>query len=238
MQAAQLTNVTKTYGPVVALDDLTLDIRPGELLALLGANGAGKTTAVRLILGLSKPTRGTVRVFGRDPRDAANRVRTGAMLQVAKVPETLKVREHIDLFSAYYPNPLPREEVIAAAGLTGLEDRKFGDLSGGQRQRVLFALAICGNPDLLILDEPSVGLDVEARRALWRQIRLFIARGRSVLLTTHYLDEADALANRIVVIDRGAIVAEGTPAEIKRLAGAAETLEEAYLAITHREAIA
>ena len=235
MNTATLTNVSKSYGPIAALRNLDLEIRAGELLALLGANGAGKTTAVRLLLGLAAPTSGTVRVFGGDPRDAVHRMRTGAMLQVGKVPETLKVREHVALFSSYYPRPMATDEVIAAAGLTGLEDRKFGDLSGGQKQRVLFALAICGDPELLILDEPTVGLDVEARRAMWRQIRQFVARGRSVLLTTHYLDEADALANRIVVIDEGSIIAEGTPAEIKALAGSAESLEDAFLTITRRE---
>ncbi|HEX8151589.1 MAG TPA: ABC transporter ATP-binding protein [Thermoanaerobaculia bacterium] len=231
-QPASLAQVTKRYGSTVALDAIDFHIKPGELVALLGANGAGKTTAVRLLLGLASPTSGIARVFGQDPRDAVNRRRTGAMLQIGKVPDTLKVREHIDLFSSYYPDPMPRAEVIEAAGLSGLEARKYGDLSGGQKQRVLFALAICGNPELLILDEPTVGLDVEARRALWRQIRLFIARGRSILLTTHYLDEAEALANRIVVIDKGTVVAEGTPAEIKRRAGSAETLEDAFLALT------
>jgi ABC-2 type transport system ATP-binding protein len=212
---ATLANVTKRYGSIVALDDVSLDIHPGELTALLGPNGAGKTTAVRLLLGLAAPSAGIVRVFNADPRDAENRTRTGAMLQVGRVPETLRVREHVDLFSSYYPSPMPREQVIAAAGLTGIESRKFGELSGGQKQRVLFALAICGNPDLLILDEPTVGLDVEARRAMWTQIRAFVDHGKSVLLTTHYLDEADALANRVVVIDRGRIIAQGTPAEIK-----------------------
>jgi ABC-2 type transport system ATP-binding protein len=125
------------------------------------------------------------------------------------------VREHIDLFSSYYPNPMPLAEVLAAAGLEKLRDRKFGDLSGGQRQRTLFALAICGNPDLLFLDEPTVGLDVEARRALWEEIRRLVDRGKTVLLTTHYLEEADALADRIAVINQGEIIAEGTPAEIK-----------------------
>jgi ABC-2 type transport system ATP-binding protein len=222
----QFTRVMKNYGPVEALRGLDLDIRPGELVALLGANGAGKTTAVRTLLGLSKPTSGEVRVFGLDPRDAANRVRTGAMLQVARVPESLKVREHIHLFSSYYPNPMPMAEVIEAAGLQGLEKRKFGELSGGQQKRVLFALALCGNPELLVLDEPTVGLDVEARRALWKQIRAFIARGRSVLLTTHYLAEAEALASRVVVIHKGTVVKEGSPSQIK---GDAATLEDAFI---------
>jgi len=218
---ALLANVTKSYGDnVIALRDVSLDIHPGELNALLGPNGAGKTTAVKLLLGLAAPTSGIARVFNADPRDAANRARTGAMLQVARVPETLRVREHVKLFSTYYPDPLPFEQVVAAAGLSGIESKKFGDLSGGQKQRVLFALAICGNPDLLILDEPTVGLDVEARRGMWTQIRSFVAKGKSILLTTHYLEEADALADRVVVIDRGRIIAEGSPAEIKaRAAG-------------------
>ena len=223
---AQFRGVTKNYGSIEALRGLDLSIKPGELVSLLGANGAGKTTAVRLLLGLAKPTSGDVRVFGGDPRDTANRARTGAVLQIARVPETLRVREHIDLFSSYYPNPLPMPDVIEAAGLQGLERRKYGQLSGGQQKRVLFALAICGNPDLLILDEPTVGLDVEARRAIWKQIRAFVARGKSVLLTTHYLAEAEALANRVVVIHRGVVVAEGTPQEIK---GNAATLEDAFI---------
>jgi len=223
---AQLTSVTKRYDETIALNGIDLSIRPGELLSLLGANGAGKTSAVRILLGLAPPTSGEARVFGANPRDAASRTRVGAMLQVARVPETLRVREHIHLFSSYYPNPLPMSEVIESANLQGLERRKYGELSGGQQKRVLFALAICGNPDLLILDEPTVGLDVEARRALWKQIRLFIARGKSVLLTTHYLAEAEALANRVVVLHRGLVVAEGTPNEIK---GESATLEDAFI---------
>jgi ABC-2 type transport system ATP-binding protein len=215
LQPGQLINVKKAYPSAVALDGVSLTIHSGELVALLGANGAGKTTAVKMLLGLAQPSSGTVRVFGADPREAANRVRTGAMLQVGKVPETLRVREHIDLFRGYYPDPLPLDEVIDAAGLRGVENRIFGELSGGQKQRVLFALSICGNPDLLILDEPTVGLDVEARRGMWEQIRRFVRGGRSILLTTHYLEEADALADRVVVIDRGKIIAEGTSAEIK-----------------------
>ena len=223
---AQFTSVRKNYGMVEALRGLDLTIGPGELVALLGANGAGKTTAVRTLLGLAKPTSGEVRVFGGDPREARSRTRIGALLQSARVPETLRVREHIHLFSSYYPNPRPIDEVIEAAGLQGLEKRKFGELSGGQQKRVLFALALCGNPDLLVLDEPTSGLDVEARRSLWKQIRAFISGGRSVLLTTHYLAEAEALANRVVVIHKGVVMAEGTPEEIK---GDAATLEDAFI---------
>jgi ABC-2 type transport system ATP-binding protein len=215
---AMLAGVSKSYGSTVALRDVSLTIKPGELVALLGPNGAGKTTAVKLLLGLLPPSSGTARVFGADPREAANRMRTGAMLQIARVPETLRVREHIDLFSSYYRTPMSYRDVIDVAGLRGVEERKFGDLSGGQRQRLLFALAICGDPDLLILDEPTVGLDIEARRGLWVQIRALLGRGKSVLLTTHYLEEADALANRVIVIDRGTIIAEGTPEQIKQRA--------------------
>jgi len=214
---ASLVGVNKNYGAVRALRGVDFQVRAGEVVALLGPNGAGKTTAVKLLLGLMPPNAGRVRVFGADPTNPENRMRTGAMLQVGRVPETLRVREHIDLFSTYYQKPMATAEVLAAAGLEKLSDRKFGELSGGQRQRVLFALAICGDPDLLFLDEPTVGLDVEARRLLWDEIRQLVSRGKTVLLTTHYLQEADALADRIAVINKGEIIAEGAPAEIKAL---------------------
>jgi len=216
---ASLESVSKNYGEVRALRNVNFSVGAGQVVALLGPNGAGKTTAVKLLLGLLQPNSGRTRVLGGNPTNPENRMRTGAMLQVGRVPETLKVREHIDLFSSYYPKPMPLEQVLAAAGLEKLRDRKFGDLSGGQRQRTLFALAICGDPDLLFLDEPTVGLDVEARRALWEEIRRLVARGKTVLLTTHYLQEADALADRIAVINQGEIIAEGTPAEIKAQTG-------------------
>jgi len=212
---ASLRRASKNFGDVHALRQVDFAVRAGELVALLGPNGAGKTTAVRLFLGLAKPTVGEVSVFGGDPIHAEVRTRIGAMLQVARVPETLRVREHIDLFSSYYPKPLPLAETLAVAGLQEIKDRVFGELSGGQRQRVLFALALCGDPDILFLDEPTVGLDVESRRLLWEEIRRLIDRGKTVLLTTHYLEEADALADRVVVIHQGEIIAEGTPAEIK-----------------------
>jgi ABC-2 type transport system ATP-binding protein len=219
MPIATLDNITKRYGSTTALDNLSLALRPGEVVALLGPNGAGKSTAVRLMLGLASPTSGNVRIFGSDPRSNVTRTRVGAMLQVARVVEALKVREHIDLFCSYYPRPLPFAEIVRIAQLEGIEDRMFGKLSGGQKQRVLFALALCGDPDLIFLDEPTVGLDIEARRGLWQQIRILAARGKTVLLTTHYLEEADALAHRIVVINKGRIVSEGTPNEIKRMSG-------------------
>ena len=212
---AVLDNVTKKYGAITALDGLSLALRPGEIVALLGPNGAGKSTAVRLLLGLSAPTAGSARVFGGDPRDAATRIRIGAMLQVGSMPKTLKVKEHIDLFRSYYPQPLSVAEIVRIAQLEGLEDRLFQALSGGQKQRLLFGLAMCGDPEIVFLDEPTVGLDIEARRGLWEQIRSLAARGKTVLLTTHYLEEADALAHRIIVINKGKVVSEGTPREIK-----------------------
>jgi ABC-2 type transport system ATP-binding protein len=212
---ARLSGVTKRYGQVTALDNFSLTLNAGEVVALLGPNGAGKTTAVRLLLGLISPHAGSVRVLGRDPRDSDARTRIGAMLQVSRVPEMLRVREHIDLFRTYYPAPLSAAEVIRIAKLEGFENQMFGKLSGGQKQRALFGLALCGNPDLIFLDEPTVGMDIESRRALWDQVRALSAAGKTILLTTHYLEEADMLAHRVVVINKGKLVCEGTPAEIK-----------------------
>jgi ABC-2 type transport system ATP-binding protein len=215
---ASLTAVTKRYANgVIALDNLSLTLRRGEIVALLGPNGAGKSTAVKLLMGLSSPTSGTVAIFGSDPRHTSTRLRTGVMLQVGRAPEMLRVREHITIFRGYYPNPMPYADLIKAAGLQGLEERFFGQLSGGQKQRVLFALALAGDPDLIFLDEPTVGLDIEARRLMWAEIRSLAARGKTVLLTTHYLEEADALAHRIIVINKGKVVCEGTPAEVKSM---------------------
>jgi ABC-2 type transport system ATP-binding protein len=215
-QVAKLNNVTKRYSNgVVALDGLSLQLKRGEIIALLGPNGAGKSTAVKLLMGFSSPTSGSVSLFGADPRQTATRLRTGVMLQIGRAPEMLRVREHIAIFRGYYPKPMPYAEIVKAAGLEGIEDRMFGQLSGGQKQRVLFGIALAGDPDLIFLDEPTVGLDIEARRAMWATIRSLAARGKTVLLTTHYLEEADALAHRIVVINKGRVVCEGTPAEVK-----------------------
>lgn len=212
---ARLQSVTRRYGSTLALDNFSLTLHAGEVVALLGPNGAGKTTAIRLLLGLISPDQGSVRVLGRDPRDSDARTRIGAMLQVSRVPEMLRVREHIDLFRSYYPQPLTTSEVVRTARLDGIEDRMFGKLSGGQKQRALFALALCGNPDLIFLDEPTVGMDIESRRALWDQVRALSAAGKTILLTTHYLEEADTLASRVVVINKGKLVTEGAPAEIR-----------------------
>lgn len=214
-EIATLSNVDKSYGDIHALHNVNLPIHAGEVLALLGPNGAGKTTAISLLLGLIRPTKGEVKLFGGDPQSLASRSRVGVMLQLSGVPETLKVREHIALYSSYYPQPLILQETLESSGLVGLENRLYGKLSGGQKQRLHLALAICGNPDLLFLDEPTSGLDVASRRALWEQIRSFTGKGRTVVLTTHNLEEADALADRIVVINKGHIIAEGSPFDIK-----------------------
>ena len=215
---ATLEDVTHRYASTDALSQVTLALAPRQVTALLGPNGAGKTTIVRLLTGLARPTVGSATLFGGDPHSVAARRRLGVMLQVGRVPETLTVREHVLLFSSYYPAPLPLDVVLELAGLEALADRRFGQLSGGERQRVLFALAICGNPVLLFLDEPSSGMDVESRRRFWAGIRGLAGSGRSIVLTTHYLEEADALADRIVVLNKGRVIADGTPARIKQQA--------------------
>lgn len=218
---AELLGASKTYltgGTAVhAVTDVDLTVRAGELLAVLGPNGAGKTTALGMLTGLTTPTRGTARLFGRDPRDLVARQQMGVMLQSSGVPDTLRVRELLTAFRGYYRTPLPFASVVEAAGLHGLEDRLFGSLSGGQQRRVLFGIALCGNPRLVFVDEPTTGLDTEVRRVLWATLRDLAATGRGVVLTTHYLDEADALADRVVVLNQGRVVAEGTPTQIKSL---------------------
>ena len=212
---ARLREVTKHYGQRAALDRFSLTLRRGEVTALLGPNGAGKTTAVRLLLGLMRPDAGAVEVLGRDPRSSQARTAIGAMLQRANAPDSLSVREQIELFRSYYPRPLATAELLKRTGLAALEHRRFGALSGGQKQRMLFALAICGDPEVVFLDEPTVGLDIQTRRQVWSEVRALAAAGKAVLLTTHYLEEADALAHRIVLIERGRVVRAGTPHEIK-----------------------
>ncbi len=217
---ARLVGATKRYGKVLALDAVDLDIHAGEVLAVLGPNGAGKTTALALLMGLRSADGGHAELFGGDPRDARNRRQTGVMLQIGQMPDTLSVIEHIRAFSGYYPNPRPLDESLALAGLSDLGSRRYGALSGGQQRRVQFALAICGRPQLLFVDEPTTGLDVTARRDFWNVLRTMAGEGVGIVLTTHYLEEADALAQRIVLLHRGRILADDTPSGIKsRAAG-------------------
>jgi ABC-2 type transport system ATP-binding protein len=208
---ARLTHVAKSYGKTNALQDLDLEVYSGEVVVLLGRNGAGKTTTVRVLVGLTQPMKGSVSVFGDSPRSMASRRKMGVQLQISQMPGTLRVREYIKLFSSYYPNSKPFAEVIESARLGGLEGRLFKQLSGGEQQRLRFALAICGNPDLVILDEPTAGMDIESRLLVWDQIRGLRKEGKTVLFTTHQMEEANALADRIVVIQAGRVVAEGTP---------------------------
>jgi ABC-2 type transport system ATP-binding protein len=212
---AVLQKTIKRRGKTLALDGLDLAIRPGQCVALLGPNGAGKSTSVALLTGRLRPDAGEAWLFGGDPRDLSNRGRMGVMLQETGLPRTLTVREQVDLFRGYYRRPRSLDETLRMAGLEGLERRRCGALSGGQQRRVQFALAIAGRPDFLVLDEPTTGMDIDARRALWSAVRAEIARGAAVLLTTHHLDEAEALADRIVVIDHGRVIADGTPQAIK-----------------------
>jgi ABC-2 type transport system ATP-binding protein len=218
--AVELIDAHKAFGPIQALRGVDLAIQRGEVVAMLGPNGAGKTTAINLMLGLRKPTSGKASLFGLDPSDRRARSRCGVMLQESGVPSTLKVRELVELFGSYYPHPMAVDRAIAMAGLQEQAGQAAGKLSGGQRQRLYYALAVCGDPEVLFLDEPTVGMDVEARRAFLEGIREFAASGRTIVLTTHYLEEADQLAERIVVIDRGVVIADASPAEIKsRVAG-------------------
>ena len=200
-----------------AVQSVDLQVRAGELVAVLGPNGAGKTTALGMLAGLSAPTSGTARLFGRDPRGLGARQRMGVMLQSSGVPDTLRVHELLTAFRGYYPAPLPFAAVVDAAGLHGLEDKLFGTLSGGQQRRVLFGIAPCGDPELVFVDEPTTGLDAEVRRTLWQTLRTLTESGRGIVLTTHYLEEADTLADRIIVLHHGRVIAEGTPAQIKSL---------------------
>jgi ABC-2 type transport system ATP-binding protein len=219
---AELRQAVKRRGATLALNGLDLIVRPGQCIALLGPNGAGKSTSVALLTGRLRADEGDARLFAGDPRDVASRERMGVMLQEAGLPRTLTVREQIDLFRGYYRRPRPLDEIIRLAGLEGLERRRCGALSGGQQRRVQFALAIAGRPDFLVLDEPTTGMDIDARRGLWTAVRAEIARGAAVLLTTHHLDEAEALADRIVVIDHGQVIADGSPEAIKsRVSGVA-----------------
>jgi ABC-2 type transport system ATP-binding protein len=213
--AAELIDATKKYGEVEALSGVTIRIELGEVVAMLGPNGAGKTTSISLLLGLRKPTSGQALLFGLNPNDLHARSRVGVMLQESGVPAMLKVDEIVDLFRSYYPKPMPRERAIAMAGLQDKAGALVKELSGGQRQRLYFALAVCGDPEVLFLDEPTVGMDVEGRRAFIDRIAEFATLGRTIVLTTHYLEEADQLAKRVIVIDRGEVIADATPNEIK-----------------------
>ncbi|MFJ4778579.1 ABC transporter ATP-binding protein [Streptomyces sp. NPDC088762] len=213
-------NVTKSYGTVRAVDGLSLALHPGETVALLGPNGAGKSSTLDLLLGLRPADSGSVRLFGTTPREAVAAGRVGAMLQSGGLMEDVTVRELVALGCALHPRPHPVDEVLARAGVSDIAGRTVNKLSGGQEQRVRFALATCGHNDLIVLDEPTTGMDVTARQAFWATMREQAAQGRTVLFATHYLEEADAIADRVLVLNKGRLLADGTAAEIKARAGA------------------
>ncbi|MFB7331983.1 ABC transporter ATP-binding protein [Streptomyces adustus] len=212
--------VSKSYGDVRAVDGLSLKLHPGETVALLGPNGAGKSTTLDLLLGLKHADSGSVRVFGTSPREAIVAGHVGAMLQSGGLMDEVTVGELVRLACALHPKPYKANDVLARAGIAQIADRKVNKLSGGQAQRVRFALATAGDSDLIVLDEPTTGMDVSARQAFWATMREQADQGRTVLFATHYLEEADAIADRVLVLHRGRLLADGTAAEIKAKAGA------------------
>jgi len=214
---ADLTAVSKRFGNVLALDELSLGVCRGELLAVLGPNGAGKTTAISLLLGLHRPDTGSARLFGLPPQSIEARRRIGVMLQDATLVPDLRVYEQIDMVAAYYPDPMPVDAVLELAGITSLSRRPYGKLSSGQKRQVQFAMALVGRPDLLFLDEPTVGLDIQSREMVWATLRRLTGDGCSIILTTHYLEEAEALAHRVAVIAKGRLIATGTVDEMRAL---------------------
>ena len=219
MILAQTFSVGRTYRSVNALHDVSLSVAAGELVGLLGPNGAGKTTLLNLLTGVRRPTSGRVELFGGDPTRAENRRRIGVTPQETGLPATLRVGECVDLVAAHFPDPLPRGELLERFGLADLARRQTGGLSGGQRRRLAVALAFVGRPRLVFLDEPTTGLDVSARHALWEGIRAFHADGGTVLLTSHYLEEIEALAQRVVVLGEGRVLADDTVDAIRSRVG-------------------
>jgi ABC-2 type transport system ATP-binding protein len=238
VSVAALCGVSKAFGSIHALEHVDLHLDPGEVVALLGRNGAGKTTALSILVGLRRPDTGRACLFGRDPRRPAARARVGAMPQESAFPLGLRVREVVDLVRRHYPAPEPAERLLERFELVDVARRLVGGVSPGGRRRLALALAFAGRPDAVFLDEPSAGLDVEARRRAWSAVEEFAADGGSVLLTTHYLEEAERLATRVVVLRDGHVAAEGTASELKRRAGiaAGARLEDAVLALLDGDA--
>jgi ABC-2 type transport system ATP-binding protein len=224
---ATFDGITRRYGQVTAVDHLSLGIQRGQTVALLGPNGAGKTTTVELLLGLINPDAGVVRLFGGPPADAVAAGRVGAMLQDAGLPQGARVAELVDLVRRLYPEPLSLQDTLRLADLEDVANRRVERLSGGQRQRVRLALAVAGNPELLVLDEPTAALDVDARRTFWHRVRGYVSAGRTVLFATHRLEEADAVADRVVVIASGRLLADGTPDQVKAQAAGRSTVSMA-----------
>jgi ABC-2 type transport system ATP-binding protein len=214
-----LHGLTKSFGQVRAVDGIDLVVAPGETVALLGPNGAGKSTTIDMLLGLNTPDSGNVRVFGMTPEQAVQRGAIGAMLQTGELIRDLTVRELLGMMASLYPNPASVDDVVDVTGIGDIVDRRTNKLSGGQTQRVRAAIALISNPDLLVLDEPTVAMDVEGRHLFWKSVRRIAASGKTIVFATHYLEEADTYADRIVLMARGRIVADGPATEIKATVG-------------------
>ncbi|WP_278235630.1 ABC transporter ATP-binding protein [Isoptericola sp. AK164] len=232
MTVISVDGVTRRFGEVVALDDVTLDVGPGELVGLLGPNGAGKSTLLSLVSGQRRPDTGGVRVLGGDPRDAATRTGLGVTPQETGLPPTLRVGEVVDFVGGHFPDPMPTAALLEQFGLTDKARKQTGSLSGGQKRRLAVALALVGRPRVILLDEPTTGLDVSARQALWGAIRRYHAEGGTVLLTSHYLEEVQALAERVVVIDHGVVRADDSLDGILRRVGLRRVLLRAATDLT------
>jgi ABC-2 type transport system ATP-binding protein len=232
MTVIEMSGVTKEYGPVHALDGVDLRVERGEIVALLGPNGAGKTTTFELLLDLARPTRGAVTVLGGPPPAARGRI--GAMLQSAGLPEQVTVRELVRLVGRSFPRAVPTDEMLERVNLAGRAGRTVTTLSGGERQRLLLALALVGEPELLLLDEPTAAMDVVSRRSFWAQARTAVGHGATILFATHDMTEAETVADRILVIARGRLLADGTPAELV----GDDDLEDVFLALTEEISVA
>lgn len=215
MNVVELKNVSKVFKKNKAVNNVSFSIEPGKIVSILGPNGAGKTTTISMMLGLLETTGGSVKLFGREPKEIKVREQIGAMPQELSVLDGLKIGEVLELFCSYYPKPLQKSDLIKLAGLENDMKKRADKLSGGQKRRLSFALAVAGDPDLLFLDEPTVGMDITSRRKFWETIHSFSLKGKTIVFTTHYLQEADDMADRIILFNKGEIVADGSPSEVK-----------------------
>ncbi|MEV6906394.1 ABC transporter ATP-binding protein [Amycolatopsis sp. NPDC051071] len=236
MPLIEVTNLRKTYGEHVAVDDVSFHVEQGEIFGILGTNGAGKTTTVECLQGLRTPDSGSISVLGLDPKadHTALRQRLGSQLQESRLPEKLKVHEALDLYASFYTNPADPADLLAKLGLTGQRNKYFGKLSGGQKQRVSIALALIGRPEVAVLDELTTGLDPHARRDTWKLVEAVRETGVTVLLVTHFMDEAERLCDRLAIFDAGRVVAAGTPLELRDRTGKT-TLDDAFVTLTGRD---